>query len=85
MCSPAEHQSVDIIIDSGAVVAGTLDLRVVQGKVVWKRGHFNCYMNNSWFDPSFHLFFLGLYTKGLIYLDVPISGDDYIVGEFMYS
>ena len=27
------------------------------------------------------LFFAGLYTKGLIYINVPIADGDYIVGE----
>lgn len=51
MCSNAEHQAIDSIIDKGPVQAGMMDLKVVQG----------------------------LYTKGLIYIDVPIADDDYIV------
>ena len=27
------------------------------------------------------IFLAGLYTKGLIYIDVPIADDDYIVGK----
>ena len=31
------------------------------------------------------VFFLtGLYTKGLIYIDVPIADDDYIVGKKIF-
>ncbi|XP_078360710.1 protein FAM91A1-like [Oculina patagonica] len=51
MCSNAEHQAIDSVIDKGPVRAGVMDLKVVQG----------------------------LYTKGLIYIDVPIADDDYIV------
>ncbi|RMX37295.1 hypothetical protein pdam_00008922 [Pocillopora damicornis] len=51
MCSNAEHQAIDSIIDKGATQAGMMDLKVAQG----------------------------LYTKGLIYIDVPIADDDYIV------
>lgn len=51
MCSNAEHQAIDSIIDKGATRAGMMDLKVAQG----------------------------LYTKGLIYIDVPIADDDYIV------
>lgn len=51
MCSNAEHQAIDTVIDKGPLQAGAMDLKVVQG----------------------------LYTKGLIYIDVPIADDDFIV------
>lgn len=51
MCSNAEHQAIDSIIDKGPIEAGAMDLKVVQG----------------------------LYTKGLIYINVPIADGDYIV------
>ncbi|KAJ7375069.1 hypothetical protein OS493_001801 [Desmophyllum pertusum] len=51
MCSNAEHQAIDSVIDKGPVTAGIMDLKVVQG----------------------------LYTKGLVFIDVPIADDDYIV------
>jgi len=31
MCSNAEHQAIDSIIDKGPVRAGVMDLKVVQG------------------------------------------------------
>ena len=31
MCSNAEHQAIDSIIDKGPVRAGIMDLKVVQG------------------------------------------------------
>ncbi|XP_015754940.1 PREDICTED: protein FAM91A1-like [Acropora digitifera] len=51
MCSNAEHQAIDKVIDKGPLQASVMDLKVVQG----------------------------LYNKGLIYIDVPIADDDYIV------
>lgn len=41
MCSNAEHQAIDSIIDKGPVQAGAMDLKVVQGNyklnslVIW--------------------------------------------------
>lgn len=35
MCSAAEHQSVDSVIDVGPKVAGHMDLKVVEGKWEW--------------------------------------------------
>ena len=32
MCSNAEHQAIDSIIDKGATQAGMMDLKVAQGK-----------------------------------------------------
>lgn len=32
MCSNAEHQAIDSIIDKGASQAGMMDLKVAQGK-----------------------------------------------------
>ena len=31
MCSNAEHQAIDAVIDKGPVKAGAMDLKVVQG------------------------------------------------------
>lgn len=31
MCSNAEHQAIDAVIDKGPVQAGAMDLKVVQG------------------------------------------------------
>ena len=31
MCSNAEHQAIDSIIDKGPIEAGAMDLKVVQG------------------------------------------------------
>lgn len=41
MCSNAEHQAIDSIIDKGPIEAGAMDLKVVQGNykltsfVIW--------------------------------------------------
>ena len=32
MCSNAEHQAIDSVIDKGPKQAGAMDLKVVQGK-----------------------------------------------------
>ena len=34
MCSNAEHQAIDSVIDKGPVTAGMMDLKVVQGKEI---------------------------------------------------
>lgn len=141
MCSNAEHQAIDSIIDKGPVRAGVMDLKVVQGTDIchfrsisnfWVRvgrvksgffysdvdilfavKSFNYHLMlspvyNFWnifctspalFESSlnvsclmhclsenlsvllFIFFWAGLYTKGLIYIDVPIADDDYIVGN----
>ena len=42
----------------------------------------SCLMDYLSENLSVKPFFLaGLYTKGLIYIDVPIADDDYIVGK----
>lgn len=42
MCSNAEHQAIDSVIDKGPVRAGMMDLKVVQGTDI-------CYLDNSYF------------------------------------
>lgn len=37
------------------------------------------------YDTRQTVIFAGLYTKGLIYIDVPIADDDYIVGKKLYN
>ena len=40
MCSNAEHQAIDSIIDKGPVQAGMMDLKVVQGtEISWSNFH----------------------------------------------
>ena len=45
MCSNAEHQAIDSIIDKGATQAGMMDLKVAQGKrmiIVLLSSHMLC-------------------------------------------
>jgi len=42
MCSNAEHQAIDSVIDKGPVRAGMMDLKVVQGTDI-------SYFDNNYF------------------------------------
>ena len=57
MCSNAEHQAIDSIIDKGPVRAGMMDLKVVQGS--W---HLSFWANFQFLISSIHvvMLFLGV-------------------------
>lgn len=56
MCSNAEHQAIDSIIDKGPIEAGAMDLKVVQGNykltslVIWSCVARGCGVS-VWSDP----------------------------------
>jgi len=65
---------IDAIIDDGYIVAGKLDRNSVISKT---SSHL---LSNNFVCTE-------LYTKGFVYLHIPINDDDYIVGtcvKFVY-
>lgn len=70
--SDGERSSIDDLIDFGSQATGQIDYSVVHALYRWD---YLTGLTNLWIN----LFFLFcFYRKGLIYLDVPISGEDRI-------
>lgn len=75
MVTDVEKSIVDKVIDDGACEAGKLPFKAVHSK------------EKNYFDIAYvmkflmHIFeIIGLYRKGLIYIDVPIFDEDCIIG-----